>query len=101
MRTGPTSPGSMRRLEALTQTTGAVNAGSIAVQPQVEIRPNAGIGRRRPTWAFQATSVGTWHLDDFGLREHTAAQADDLYELISNRAVNHRSLILTSNRQPN
>jgi len=29
-----------------------------------------------------------------------AAQADDLYELISDRAVNHRPLILTSNRQP-
>ena len=26
-------------------------------------------------------------LDDFALREHTAAQADDLYELISERAV--------------
>ena len=39
-------------------------------------------------------------LDDFGLREHTAAQADDLYELISDRAVNHRPLILTSNRRP-
>ena len=39
-------------------------------------------------------------LDDFGLREHTAAQADDLYELISDRAVNHRPLILTSNRKP-
>jgi hypothetical protein len=34
------------------------------------------------------------------LREHTAAQADDLYELISDRAVNHRPLILTSNRKP-
>ncbi len=92
----------MRRLEALTQTTGAVNAGLSAVQSQVEIQPNAGTGRRRQTWAFQAASVGTWHLDDFGLREHTAAQADDLYELISDRAVNHRPLILTSNHhQPN
>jgi DNA replication protein DnaC len=39
-------------------------------------------------------------LDDYALREHTAAQADDLYELISDRAVNHRPLILTSNRKP-
>ena len=39
-------------------------------------------------------------LDDFALREHTAAQADDLYELISDPAVNHRPLILTSNRRP-
>jgi DNA replication protein DnaC len=37
-------------------------------------------------------------LDDFGLRELTPAQADDLYELITERA--GRSLILTSNRAP-
>jgi DNA replication protein DnaC len=35
-------------------------------------------------------------LDDFGMRELTAAQADDLYELINERA--GRSLLLTSNR---
>ena len=39
-------------------------------------------------------------LDDFAMREHTAMQADDLYELISGRAVNGRPLILTSNRSP-
>ena len=33
-------------------------------------------------------------LDDFGMRELTSAQADDLYELITERA--GRSLILTS-----
>jgi DNA replication protein DnaC len=37
-------------------------------------------------------------LDDFGVRELTAAQADDLYELITERA--GRSLILTSDRAP-
>ena len=37
-------------------------------------------------------------LDDFAMRELTAAQADDLYELINERA--GRSLILTSNRSP-
>ena len=37
-------------------------------------------------------------LDDFGMRELTARQADDLYELINERA--GRSLILTSNRSP-
>ncbi len=36
--------------------------------------------------------------DDFAMRELTAAQADDLYELITERA--GRSLILTSNRAP-
>ena len=37
-------------------------------------------------------------LDDFGIRELTAAQADDLYELITERAGG--SLVLTSNRAP-
>jgi DNA replication protein DnaC len=37
-------------------------------------------------------------LDDFAMRELTAPQADDLYELITERA--GRSLILTSNRAP-
>jgi DNA replication protein DnaC len=39
-------------------------------------------------------------LDDFAMREHTAMHADDLYELISDRAVNGKPLILTSNRSP-
>jgi DNA replication protein DnaC len=37
-------------------------------------------------------------LDDFGMRELTPGQADDLYELITERS--GRSLILTSNRAP-
>lgn len=37
-------------------------------------------------------------LDDFGMRELTTRQADDLYELASERA--GRSMILTSNRAP-
>jgi DNA replication protein DnaC len=37
-------------------------------------------------------------LDDFAMRELTPNQADDLYELINERA--GRSLILTSNRSP-
>jgi DNA replication protein DnaC len=38
-------------------------------------------------------------LDDFAVREFTAAQADDLYELVSERE-RRGSMILTSNRQP-
>lgn len=39
--------------------------------------------------------------DDFAMREFTPAQADDLYELLSERAGHPgRSLILTSNRSP-
>jgi DNA replication protein DnaC len=37
-------------------------------------------------------------LDDFAMREFTAAQADDLYELITERA--GKSIIFTSNRAP-
>lgn len=39
-------------------------------------------------------------LDDFGMRELTATQADDLYELISERSAAGGSMILTSNRSP-
>jgi DNA replication protein DnaC len=39
-------------------------------------------------------------LDDFGLREFAVAQADDLYELVCERAIARRSLIVTSNRAP-
>ncbi len=39
-------------------------------------------------------------LDDFAIRELTAPQADDLYELVSERAAQTRPLILTSNRAP-
>jgi DNA replication protein DnaC len=39
--------------------------------------------------------------DDFAMREFTAAQADDLYELLTERIGRPgRSLILTSNRSP-
>jgi DNA replication protein DnaC len=51
-------------------------------------------GRRLRELAQPAVLI----LDDFGMRELTARQADDLYELINERA--HRSLILTSNRSP-
>ena len=37
-------------------------------------------------------------LDDFAMRDFTPAQADDLYELITERT--GRSLVLTSNRKP-
>lgn len=37
-------------------------------------------------------------LDDFAMREFTVAQADDLYELISERA--GRSVVITANRAP-
>ena len=39
-------------------------------------------------------------LDDFAIRELSATQADDLYELVSARAASGHSLVLTSNRSP-
>jgi DNA replication protein DnaC len=58
-------------------------------------------GRADHTWdrrLAELTRPAVLVLDDFGMRELTAAQADDLYELITERA--GRSLILTSNRAP-
>jgi DNA replication protein DnaC len=51
-------------------------------------------GRRLRELARPAVLI----MDDFGMRELTARQADDLYELINERA--GRSLVLTSNRSP-
>jgi DNA replication protein DnaC len=58
-------------------------------------------GRADHTWdkrLAELTRPAVLVLDDFAMRELTAAQADDLYELISERA--GKSLILTSNRAP-
>jgi len=51
-------------------------------------------GARLRRWAKPDVLV----LDDFAMRDLTAGQADDIYELVTERA--GRSLILTSNRQP-
>jgi DNA replication protein DnaC len=56
--------------------------------------------RTWPKRLAELTRPAVLILDDFGMRELTAPQADDLYELISERAAAGRSLILTSNRQP-
>jgi DNA replication protein DnaC len=52
-------------------------------------------GARLRRWAKPDVLV----LDDFAMRNFTAVQADDLYELITERH-HHGSLILTSNRAP-
>ncbi|MER6075105.1 ATP-binding protein [Streptomyces sp. NPDC001817] len=60
--------------------------------------------RRRPRGAHWAKRIrelvrpGVLILDDFAMRQLSAAQADDLYELVSERQ--GRSLIITSNRAP-
>ncbi len=58
-------------------------------------------GRADRTWdrrLRELTRPAVLILDDFAMRELTAPQADDLYELISERT--GKSLILTSNRAP-
>jgi DNA replication protein DnaC len=58
-------------------------------------------GRADRTWdkrLAELTRPAVLILDDFAMRELTAVQADDLYELITERAGS--SLILTSNRAP-
>ena len=60
-------------------------------------------GHADRTWPKRLTELtrpAVLILDDFAMREHTAQQADDLYELISERAQAGRSLITTSNRNP-
>ena len=39
-------------------------------------------------------------VDDFAMREHTPTESDDLYDLVSDRAIAAKPLILTSNRAP-
>ncbi len=59
-------------------------------------------GHADRTWAVRLrklAKVDLLILDDFAVREFTAQQADDLYELVTERE-RHGSLILTSNRQP-
>ncbi|MDQ1247714.1 MAG: hypothetical protein QG597_2085 [Actinomycetota bacterium] len=46
------------------------------------------------------TRPGVLILDDFAMRAFTDPQADDLYELTSERAAAGRPMILTSNRKP-
>lgn len=58
-------------------------------------------GRADHTWdkrLGELTRPTVLVLDDFGMRELTASQADDFYELITERA--GKSMILTSNRAP-
>jgi DNA replication protein DnaC len=60
-------------------------------------------GHADRTWPQRLTELtrpALLILDDFAMREYTAQQADDLYELISERAQAGRSMITTSNRNP-
>jgi DNA replication protein DnaC len=83
--------------------------GHIAVRAGAEVRfiktsralASLAGGRADHTWDRRLRELAkpaVLILDDFAMRELTPPQADDLYELISERA--SRSMILTSNRKP-
>jgi DNA replication protein DnaC len=85
--------------------------GHLAVRQGAEVRffktsrllAHLAGGHADRTWPrrlAELVSPAVLILDDFAIRELTAQQADDLYELISERAQAGRSLITTSNRNP-
>jgi len=60
-------------------------------------------GRADHTWdkrLHELAKPAVLIMDDFAMRELTAPQADDLYELVCERATAGRSMVLTSNRAP-
>ncbi len=46
------------------------------------------------------TRPAVLNIDDFAMREHTTTGSDDLYDLVSDRAIAAKPVILTSNRTP-
>jgi DNA replication protein DnaC len=73
-------------------------AESVVLYGPVGVRVHSDLagGRADRTWGRRIreyTKPLVLILDDFAMREHTAMHADDLYELISDRAVNGRPLI--------
>jgi DNA replication protein DnaC len=97
---GPVGVGKSHVAQALARL--AVRAGADArfLKTSRALAHLAG-GRADHTWdrrLRELTRPAVLVLDDFAMRELTAPQADDLYELITERA--GKSLILTSNRAP-
>ena len=97
---GPVGVGKSHVAQALAHL--AIRAGAEArFMKASRVLAHLAGGRADRTWErrlAELTRPAVLVLDDFGMRELTAPQADDLYELITERA--GRSLILTSNRAP-
>jgi DNA replication protein DnaC len=85
--------------------------GLLAIRQHAEVRfaktsralADLAGGHADLTWTkrlAELTRPAVLILDDFAMRELKPQQADDLYELISERASAGRSLIFTSNRAP-
>lgn len=99
---GPVGVGKTHIAQALGHTV-ARRGGEVRFAKTSRVLTDLAGGHADRTWGARAreyTRPAVLILDDFAMREHTTAQADDLYELISERAVNRRPVILTSNRQP-
>jgi DNA replication protein DnaC len=97
---GPVGVGKSHLAQALAHL--AIRAGAEArfMKTSRALAHLAG-GHADRTWdkrLAELTRPAVLVLDDYAMRELTAAQADDLYELITERA--GKSLILTSNRAP-
>jgi len=78
-------------------------AGRLEPPVAVPLAPRAGghAARSFATRIRKLAKTAVLICDDFAMREFTAAQADDLYELLTERIGRPgRSLILTSNRSP-
>jgi DNA replication protein DnaC len=85
--------------------------GHLAVRQGAEVRftktsralADLAGGHADRTWNRRLAELTRPHvliLDDFAMRELTATQADDLYELVNERAGAGRPLIITANRSP-
>lgn len=85
--------------------------GHLAIRHHAEVRfsktsralADLAGGHADRTWQKRLTELtrpAVLILDDFAMRELTPQQADDLYELVSERARTAKSLIITSNRAP-
>ena len=101
--------GMLQTLDARLTQANAGNLGHLAIRSGAETRffktsrvlAHLAGGRAGLTWdkrLRELTRPAVLILDDFGMRELAPAQADDLYELITERA--GKSMILTSNRAP-
>jgi DNA replication protein DnaC len=98
---GPTGVGKTFVAQALGVAACRAGRGVLFTKTSAFLADLAG-GRADGSWPVRLRRYLRPHLlilDDFALRDYTAAQAEDLYELVSRR---HRqgSLILTTNRAP-
>lgn len=99
---GPVGVGKTHIAQALGHLAVRAGAETRFIKTSRALADLAG-GRADHTWDKRLRELGkpaVLILDDFAMRELTTTQADDLYELISERVGTGRSMIFTSNRKP-